>query len=373
MLQQNTKYLEKKQFLEYVSVYRSFIIQEIFRSLWKILLLCIILTSMALKSHAKLEYSSIVIDLLNDKRTNGFKQDKLQYPASLTKMMTLYIIFEHLQSKKMHLNTKIPVSKTATIQPPSKLYLKENTFFTVEQGILALITRSANDVSTAFGEFISGSEKKFAILMSNKAKSLGMNHTTYKNASGLHDKNQKTTARDQAILGIILRKNFPQYYKYFSIRKFQYRNKIILNHNKLINKIHGIDGIKTGYTRDSGFNIVASLQNETNSIIAVVMGMPTCQKRDQKALELINSFLNTKKTKHKPICKSGNLTFSPTMKALITEKIKDSNQQLPKKYPVQKRTQLNKKSYPIKNSNFISKTRLSSIPKPIIDRIPLSN
>lgn len=131
--------------------------------------------------------------------------------------------------------------------------------------------------------------------MSNKAKSLGMNHTTYKNSSGLHDKNQKTTARDQAILGIILRKKFPQYYKYFSIRKFQYRNKIILNHNKLMNKIHGIDGIKTGYTRDSGFNIVASLQNENNSIITVVMGMPTCQKRDQKALELINSFLNTKK------------------------------------------------------------------------------
>ncbi len=120
--------------------------------------------------------------------------------------------------------------------------------------------------------------------MSNKAKKIGMQNTIYKNASGLHDKNQITTARDQAILGILLRKNFPQYYKYFSIRKFRYRNRIITNHNKLLNKMHNIDGIKTGYTRNSGFNIVTSLRYKDDPIVAVVMGMPTSSGKRSKSL-----------------------------------------------------------------------------------------
>ncbi|WP_333947731.1 D-alanyl-D-alanine carboxypeptidase family protein [Candidatus Liberibacter brunswickensis] len=279
---------------------------------------------MTSKSYAKPKYSSFVIDV-KTKQTNGFKQDELRYPASLTKMMTLYIVFEYLQSKKIHLNTKVPVSYTAARQNPSKLYLKEKTNFTIEKGILALITRSANDVSTAFGEFISGSEKKFAILMSNKAKEIGMKNTIYKNASGLHDKNQVTTARDQAILGIMLRKKFPEYYKYFSVRKFRYKNRIIMNHNKLLNKMHGIDGIKTGYTRNSGFNIVTSLQYKDNSIVAVVMGMQTYQARDQKALELISSFSNKKIFKNKQTSKKNDITFISPKKYLIIKQIRDKS------------------------------------------------
>ncbi|XCD81864.1 D-alanyl-D-alanine carboxypeptidase family protein [Candidatus Liberibacter asiaticus] len=295
----------------------------------KILFLSIIMISMASELHAKPKYSSIVIDV-NKNQMTGFKQDEPRYPASLTKMMTLYIIFEYLQSKKLHLNTQIPVSKTAATQNPSKLYLKEKTYFTTEQGILALITRSANDVSTAFGEFISGSEKKFAILMSNKAKKIGMQNTIYKNASGLHDKNQITTARDQAILGILLRKNFPQYYKYFSIRKFRYRNRIITNHTKLLNKMHNIDGIKTGYTRNSGFNIVTSLRYKDDPIVAVVMGMPTSQERDQKALELITSFLEKKTLKHQQTHRKDNLSSTSLKKSLMIKKLKRTYSQFKK-------------------------------------------
>ncbi|AKK19996.1 D-alanyl-D-alanine carboxypeptidase family protein [Candidatus Liberibacter africanus] len=319
----NKKTTLQQKKIEYVSSYRSIYIQKYIKILWKTLLFSTIILSGTSKIYAKSQYSSFIIDV-KEKKTDGFQQDELRYPASLTKMMTLYIVFEQLKSKKIHLHTQIPVSRTAAKQNPSKLHLKENTYFTVEQGILALITRSANDVSTAFGEFISGSEQKFAMLMSKKAKKIGMNHTIYKNASGLHDKNQVTTARDQATLGIMLRKKFPEYYKYFSINNFRYKNRIILNHNKLLNKMQGIDGIKTGYTRNSGFNIVVSLQDKDHSIVAVVMGMPTYQKRDQKALQLINSFLNKKILNHKKKNINDDPIYSSHKKSMMIQKIRSS-------------------------------------------------
>lgn len=308
MSQKKANLWEKKHFIENTIIYGKSFIQNGTKIFFRIVITFIIT---ATKLNAKPSYSGIVINIQNNKTVYGFKQNEKRYPASLTKMMTLYILFEYLQSKKIKLDTKIPVSKTAAMQPASKLYLKENTYFTVEQGILALITRSANDVSTAFGEFISGSEKKFATIMSIKAKSLGMHNTIYKNSSGLHHKNQVTTARDQAILGISIRKKFPQYYKYFATNQFRYRNRIITNHNNLLKKINGIDGIKTGYTQESGYNIVASLKSNDKSIIAVVMGMDTCQERDKKAIELISLFTNKKSIKSKKTNKSIKKTSSP--------------------------------------------------------------
>ncbi|MBL0848842.1 MAG: D-alanyl-D-alanine carboxypeptidase [Candidatus Liberibacter ctenarytainae] len=271
--------------------YESIRIHKGIKALWKIFIAFnIAIIGMESQSYAQTKYASIVIDVRTNKTINQFQQDSKRYPASLAKMMTLYIIFENLKAKKIDLTTKIPVSKTSTMQPPSKLYLRENIHFTTEQGILALITRSANDVSTAFAEFLSGSEKQFAKVMSDKAKELKMNNTVYKNASGLHHIGQVTTARDQATLGILLRKNFPQYYKYFSVRQFRYKNRIITNHNKLLGPAHNIDGIKTGYTQESGFNIATSVKTPDISLLAIIMGMPTHQARDQKTLKLIALF-----------------------------------------------------------------------------------
>ncbi|MBY7649179.1 MAG: D-alanyl-D-alanine carboxypeptidase [Candidatus Liberibacter europaeus] len=353
--------MRKKYFLENDINYGYILLQKSTRILLKIsLLVSIIIAGTTTKLHAKASYSSIVIDVQNNKTVYGFEQHKKRYPASLTKMMTLYIIFEHLQSKKIQLDTKVIVSQKAVMQSPSKLYLKENAYFTVEQGILALITRSANDVSVAFGEFISGSEKKFANLMSIKAKSLGMNKTVYKNSSGLHNNKQVTTAHDQAILGIQLRKQFPQYYKYFSLTQFRYRNKIILNHNKLINKKTGIDGIKTGYTQESGFNIVASLRSNDKSAIVVVMGMPTSQTRDQKTLDLISSFINKKR-------KRANKNFKNNSQSRHSH-----NKMLQLKHFIleRKKAETHKKissNLPKKHNNLIPQIRLMSIPKPTKD------
>ncbi|WP_081604696.1 D-alanyl-D-alanine carboxypeptidase family protein [Candidatus Liberibacter americanus] len=353
MLQKEVNLLEKKYFLENIILYAKIFIQNLMKIFSIISFLIILITT---KLHAKPTKASIVINIQNGKTVYGFKQNEKNHPASLTKMMTLYIVFEHLQSKKIKLSTKIPVSKNAAMQPASKLYLKENTYFTVEQGILALVTRSANDVSTAFGEFFSGSERKFAILMSNKAKSLGMHNTIYKNSSGLHDKEQVTTAYDQAILGASLRRNLPEYYKYFSKKQFRYKNRIITNHNNLLNKINGIDGIKTGYTQESGYNIVTSLKSDDESIIAVVMGMPTNQGRDKKALELICLFKNKKNIqRNKNIKKS----YSPISKRIKHTIIKTKNS------PIQKYTS----TIPaIKKDKLVLQEKLSPIQR--INSIP---
>ena len=236
-------------------------------------------------------YADIVVDANTGKVLKSSDPDALRYPASLTKMMTLYLVFEELQKGKIRLNTPIRVSAHAASQKPSKLGVKAGQTFTVEQGILAVVTRSANDVATALGEALGGSESHFAEMMTAKARSLGMTRTTYRNANGLPNSQQKTTARDQARLGMALYAHFPQYYHYFSARRFVYGKQVIGSHNRLIGSVRGVDGIKTGFTNASGFNLVSSVHIDGKSLVAVVLGGVSTPARDNRMRQLIATYL----------------------------------------------------------------------------------
>jgi D-alanyl-D-alanine carboxypeptidase len=235
--------------------------------------------------------ASIVIDVRTGEVMTSEDPDGLRYPASLTKMMTLYMVFDALESGRISLNSRVPVSRHAAAQAPSKLGVRAGQTFTVEQGILALVTRSANDCATAFAEFLGGTEPRFGKMMTSKARALGMNRTVYYNANGLPDPRQVTTARDQARLGIALRKHFPEYYGYFSTRSFKYGRQVIGNHNRLLGKVQGVDGIKTGYTRAAGFNLVTSAQVNGRSVVGVVLGGTSGSQRDAKMRRLIEAYL----------------------------------------------------------------------------------
>ena len=261
------------------------------RALWSLALAVLIGFVFTAGAFAGPRPASIVIDVRTGKIMASEDPDGLRYPASLTKMMTLYMVFDALESGRISLNTRVPVSAHAASQQPSKLGVRKGSTFTVEQGILALVTRSANDCATAFAEFLGGTEPRFGKLMTSKARQLGMTRTVYHNANGLPDARQVTTARDQARLGIALRKNFPQYYGYFSTRSFKYGKQVIGNHNRLIGNVRGVDGIKTGYTRAAGFNLVTSAQLDGRSIVGVVLGGTSGRSRDAKMRKLVATYL----------------------------------------------------------------------------------
>ena len=237
------------------------------------------------------KYAGVVIDAKTGKVLYSEDADSLRYPASLTKMMTLYMVFEALEAGRISLDTKVPVSKNAAAEPPSKLGVGAGRSLTVEQAIQALVTRSANDVATALGEFIGGSEQRFGQMMTAKARNLGMTKTTYRNAHGLPNTAQMTTARDQARLGIALRQHFPQYYGYFSTRSFKFGKQVIGNHNRLLGNVRGVDGIKTGYTRAAGFNLATSAEADGRSIVAVVLGGKSGASRDATMRKLVAAYL----------------------------------------------------------------------------------
>lgn len=247
--------------------------------------------TVATEAHANPKYAGIVVDAKTGKVLYGNDADELRYPASLTKMMTLYLTFEALESGKVRKTTPVPFSKNASAEPPSKLGVRAGSKITVEQAILSLVTRSANDSATALAELLGGSEARFAKLMTAKARALGMTRTTYRNAHGLPNSGQTTTARDQARLGMALRQHFPQYYDYFSTRSFRFGKQTIGNHNRLLGSVRGVDGIKTGYTRASGFNLVSSVQANGRSIVAVVMGGRSGGSRDAQMRKLIAEFM----------------------------------------------------------------------------------
>ncbi|WP_179875636.1 D-alanyl-D-alanine carboxypeptidase [Sinorhizobium sp. BJ1] len=240
---------------------------------------------------ANSKYAGIVVDAKSGKVLYGEDADQLRYPASLTKMMTLYLTFEALEAGRISKSTSVPFSKKAAAEPPSKLGVRAGKSITVEQAILSLVTRSANDAATALGELLGGSEQRFARMMTNKARALGMTRTTYRNANGLPNGEQKTTARDQARLGLALRQHFPQYYDYFSTRSFRFGKQTIGNHNRLLGNVRGVDGIKTGYTRASGFNLVTSAQLDGRSIVAVVMGGTSGGSRDAQMRKLVAKYM----------------------------------------------------------------------------------
>ena len=245
----------------------------------------------AAPAQAKQDYAGIVMDAKTGKVLYSHQSNAKRYPASLTKMMTLYLLFEALDNGQATMKTRIRFSSHAASMQPSKLGVKAGSSISVQQAIYALAIKSANDAAAAVGEHLGGSESRFGEMMTAKARSLGMKNTVFKNASGLPDSRQYTTARDMALLGIALREHYPQYYKYFSTRSFKFGKHQYSNHNRLLGQIRGYDGIKTGYTRASGFNLVSSVEDNGRSIVAVVMGGRTGKSRNAQMAKLIREHL----------------------------------------------------------------------------------
>ena len=233
-------------------------------------------------------YSDFVLDANSGKALHETNADARRHPASLTKIMTLYLLFEQLEAGKLKLDSQLKVSKEAASQSPTKLDLKPGSTLAVEDAIKGMVTRSANDAAVVVAEAIAGNEDEFAKLMTRKAYALGMTRTVYKNASGLPNDDQVTTARDQATLGRAIQERFPRYYKYFSTRSFTFRGQSISNHNHLLGRVEGVDGIKTGYISASGFNLVTSVHRGNRYLVAVVMGGSSAGSRDARMRELID-------------------------------------------------------------------------------------
>ncbi len=241
---------------------------------------------MPVSSQAK--YASIIVDAETGRILHGTNVDTRNYPASLTKMMTLYVIFDALDAGELKLNSKFTVSRRAASQPPSKLGLRRNQKISVEDAILALVTKSANDVATTIAENISGSERAFALRMTALARKLGMSRTTFRNASGLPHRGQLSTARDMAKLARALLTNHARHYGYFSVKTFKYKGHSYKNHNKLLTSYEGVDGIKTGYIRAAGFNLVASAKRGDQRLIGVVFGGNSSSHRNRHMTKLLN-------------------------------------------------------------------------------------
>ncbi len=225
-------------------------------------------------------FASIIVDANSGATLQSNNPDAIRRPASLTKIMTLYLLFERLEAGKMTLDTQMEVSEHASEQAPTKLGLKPGQTLRVEDAIKGLVTRSANDAAVVIAEALAGDEDNFAKLMTRKARALGMSKTTYRNASGLPNDDQLTTARDQATLGRAIQDRFPRYYRYFATSTFVYRGHAIRNHNRLLGNVEGVDGIKTGYTRASGFNLVTSMRRGNRHLVGVVLGGRSGGSRD---------------------------------------------------------------------------------------------
>jgi D-alanyl-D-alanine carboxypeptidase len=242
-------------------------------------------------------FSSIIVDGNSGATLSASSPDASRHPASLTKIMTLYLLFERLDSGKMKLDSEMEVSEHASDQAPTKLGLRPGQTIRVEDAIKGLVTRSANDAAVVIAEAIGGDESDFAKLMTRKARSLGMTRTVYRNASGLPDDEQVTTARDQSMLGRAIQDRFPRYYRYFSTTAFNYRGHSIRNHNRLLGSVEGVDGIKTGYTRASGFNLVTSMRRGNRHLVGVVLGGRSGGSRDAIMRNLLAENLEKAATK----------------------------------------------------------------------------
>lgn len=236
------------------------------------------------------KFAGIVVDAKSGKVMYESAADAARYPASVTKVMTLYILFQELEAGNISLSTKMTVSKHAASAVPTKLGLRSGSTISVENAIKALVTLSANDMARVIAEHISGSESAFAKRMTSTARALGMARTTYRNASGLPDPGQITTVRDQAILAIAIYQHFPKYYEYFQTRSFAYGKRVYGNHNRLLGA-NGVDGIKTGYTNASGFNLMTAARTDGRHIVVIAFGFDKSGTRDAKVRELVKKYL----------------------------------------------------------------------------------
>jgi D-alanyl-D-alanine carboxypeptidase (penicillin-binding protein 5/6) len=246
--------------------------------------------------------TSLIVDGSSGKILHSRNARKTIYPASLTKVMTLYLVFEALESGKISLNQKFYVSSNATKALPLKLYLKKGDRIAVRDVIPALIIKSANDVARVVAENIAGSEKRFARLMTIRARQLGMKNTTFTNASGWHDPKQVTTAVDLAKLSIAIKRDFPQYYHFFNKTSFKYKGKTINGHNRVTATYPGAEGLKTGFHTPAGCNLITVATRGNKSLVGVVTGRKSSAIRDKKMVELLDQHFGVR---HKTIKKSG--------------------------------------------------------------------
>lgn len=233
------------------------------------------------------KYAAVVVDAKTGEVLYAKRADSPRYPASITKVMTLYLAFEALQSGRIKLSDPVEISPRAAAQSPTKLGLRPGETLTVEQAMQALAIKSANDIAVALAEKLGGSEARFAAMMTLRAQELGMRNTRFVNASGLPDSRQISTARDIAILSRAVMRDYPQYYKLFSQQSFTFRGVTMRNHNGLLGRMPGVDGLKTGYTNASGFNIAVSAVRDNRRLITVVLGAPSTAIRNNNAEDLI--------------------------------------------------------------------------------------
>ncbi|KAA0593824.1 D-alanyl-D-alanine carboxypeptidase [Azospirillum lipoferum] len=275
------------------------------------------------KGSAKKASAPVAAEILMDAGSGRVLQarnaDTLTYPASLTKMMTLMLTFEALDRGTLRLDQSLVVSQHAASMPPSRLWLAPGSTITVEQAILALVTRSANDVAVVLGEALGGSETAFAAKMTARARAIGMRRTVFRNASGLPDRLQRTTARDMAILSRALIRSHARHYAYFNRRSFDWQGDMVYGHNRLMARYPGMDGIKTGYIAASGFNLAASAVRDGRRLIAVVMGGHSANSRDDRVADLLDAGFKRPTSPAKPAPVQPDLLITKNS-ASITER-----------------------------------------------------
>ncbi len=244
---------------------------------------------LSLSTTAQAGSAQLLLDARTGEVLASENPDELNHPASLTKMMSVYMVFDAIRAGKISWDSPVPFSKHAASRPPTKLFVKAGDSITVREAVLAMIVRSANDASAAIGEKLGGTEEAFAAMMTRKARQLGMMNTTFFNASGLPHPRQFTTARDMSTLGVALMRDFPEEYEMFATRSFKFRGKTINGHNNLMYRYKGMDGIKTGYTNASGFNLVSAVEHNGRRVVGVVMGGRTAASRDRIMERLIDA------------------------------------------------------------------------------------
>jgi D-alanyl-D-alanine carboxypeptidase len=237
-------------------------------------------------------FAAMIVDANSGRTLYARNENELRHPASVTKVMTLYLLFEQLEKGKLRLDSEIEISAHAAEQAPSKLGLRPGSTIEVEDAIKAVVTKSANDIAAAVAEKIGGDEDTFAQMMTRKAHALGMTRTHYANASGLPNEEQVTTAHDLTLLGRAIQERFPRYYRYFSTPSFRYGRNYMRNHNHLLGRVEGMDGIKTGYTRASGFNLLTSVKRDGHWIVGVVLGGTSGASRDRIMADLIEEHID---------------------------------------------------------------------------------
>lgn len=281
-----------------------------------LLLTVVMLSSLLVQAQANPRYAAIIVHADSGEVLHSAHANAPRYPASLTKMMTLYLLFDAMEQGLMTLDTPMPVSAHAASMPQTNISLKQGDRLRVRDAIPALVVRSANDVAVVVAEALGGTEREFAVMMTNKAKALNMASTTFRNASGLPDAAQKSSAKDLSVLALRLMKDHANYYHYFSTLSFTFKGKTYHSHNRMIKNYEGTDGMKTGYIRASGFNVATSSVRNNQRLIGVVMGGQTAQSRDAEMVKLLDAgFVKAKK-----IAKTSSQAAKPDNKLVVNTK-----------------------------------------------------